>query len=162
MNKGFTLLEAVIAIALWMVLALGLFFLWQNIAAGSFRLTERQSAFENARIAMDGILTNVQLAKEVNILTFSNNSLRVLTLTQLNPDGILQPYAFRINRHVAENSPNRHRLIFNNVEFASGIRMVYITHTEGSHLDIVVETACDPPLVLRGSVDVRYKKVTSG
>lgn len=159
-NKGFTLLEAVIALACWLVLATGVLFMWQYTAASSSGFVRRYDGLENARIAMDGLITNIQLAKEIDLLTIHDDILRRMTLIQLNPLGNPHPYEFSFNPIVAEGSPSQHRLLFGNVEFARGIRRVYIVHTENSHLDITVETSCDPPLVLHGSVDIRYKIVT--
>ena len=161
MSKGVTLLEAVVAIAIWMVFSAGLFFFWQHVAAGSAGLVNQQNAFENARIAMDGLVTNIQLANEVELVTHPGDVLRTLTLRQLNPRGNLHSYVFRFNHLVVDGSPNQHRLLLGNNEFARGVKMIYITHVAGSHMDITIETPCDPPLVLKGSVDVRYKKVVA-
>jgi hypothetical protein len=42
---------------------------------------------------------------------------------------------------------------------AYGIGAVYLTYVPGRRVEIAVYTACEEPLVLHGSVDVRYKNV---
>jgi len=158
---GLTLLEAVIALALWMVLATGLLALWYHSGASSSGLIRQREALENARIAMDGLITNMQLASEIDLHTLPGSTMRRLTLTQLNPQGRIHNYVFSFNTFVVEGSPRQHLLFFGNNEFARNIRNIEMFYIENSHMEIKITTACEPPLIIEGSADVRYKRVST-
>ena len=167
-SAGFTLLEAVIALAVWMILSLSVFFVWQYTAERSNALIERQNAFENARMAMDGLIMNIQMAKEIQLLKWPNSDiLRRLTVTQLytSRDGNQRihnyDFTFFINTTPTGNPTRHHRLIFGTQEFASNIRTVWIIPiNDNQTMHITIETGCEYPIFLEGSVDIRYKRLT--
>ena len=160
MNKAYTLLEVVIALALWLILSTGIFLVWQHSALSGAHLLEQQNAFENARLSMDALIINFQLARKITLQTDSNNVLQLLTLNQRNPLGIFEDYVFRFNVNASPASAQYQRLEFGNNEFAANIAEIKIIYIDGNHMDITVTTGCDEPIVLHGSVDVSYKDVT--
>jgi len=156
---GFTLLEAVIALALWLILSAGIFLVWQHSALSGTSLLERQSAFENARISMDALIMNFQMARRITLQTDSNDILQRLTLNQRNPQGQWQDYTFRFNLNAAPGSARHHRLEFGDNEFAENIAEIRIEYIDESRMQITITTGCEVPIILEGSVDARYKNV---
>jgi prepilin-type N-terminal cleavage/methylation domain-containing protein len=158
LQKGFTLLEVTIALGLWLILSMGVFLVWQHSARESAAMIERQSAFENARLAMDAFIMNLQLAREVTLQTDGNDNLQRLTLLQLNPDGVLHNYRFDFNVNAAPGSVRFQRLEFGDNEFAAGLAEIRITYVDQG-MDIRIKTGCDEPIVLNGRACVRFKNV---
>ena len=158
-RSGLTLLEAVIALALWLVLSIGIFLVWQHTALSGADMIERQTAFENARISMDALIMNFQLARRITLQTDSNDVLQRLTLNQRNPLGIFENYVFRFNVNALPASAQFQRLEFGNNEFAANIAEIKITYVDDNRMVIKIITGCDDPIILHGSVDVRYKPV---
>ena len=159
MERGFTLLEAVTALALWMVLTVGVLFLWQFTAKSSSEMIAGQSALENARIAMDLLVMNVQLADEVELRITRDGTLRSLRTYQLDPDYWRESYVFTFDPFTPQAEARRNMLLFGNNEAAREIQWIWIVPAEKLHFDITIRTTGDPPLTLTGSVDIRYKKV---
>ena len=149
-SKGLTLIELVIALAIWGVISVGVFFLWHHTSGSTVNALERQSAFERARGAMDAIAMNVQMASHVTLNTGADGRMQSLTIRARNPQGNLHDYIFT---HVGDT------LRIGGNEFASNIAGVYLVYVTGKRLDIMVVTGCDEPIVLNGSVCVRYKVV---
>jgi len=161
-KKGFTLMEATIALALWMILSVGVLLTWHHVSQSTAALRAHQSAFENARVAMDAIIINVQMAERVEVINDNNGIMRELIMWGLNPQGELHPFTLRLPNFEYSHLRFR-RLEFPNPgnELASNIAEIRITYIEGSRLDIFVKSGCYPaPIELEGSVDVRYKYVT--
>lgn len=157
--SGFTLFEAVIALALWLILSLGIFLVWQHSALMGAELLERQSAFENARISMDALIMNFKLSRRITLYTDGNDVLQLLVLNQLNPQGRFKNYTFRFNANASLGTARHHRLDFGNNEFASNIAKIQIQYIKESRMQITITTGCPNPIILEGSVDVRYKDV---
>lgn len=158
---GFTLLEAAVALALWLILSGAVFLVWQHSALSALSDTgmlERQSAFENARITVDALKMNFQMAREITLQTDANDRLQMLTLNQRDPFGAWHDYRIRFN-------VNTGRLDFGQPppgswnEFASGLAEVQIIYL-GGRMRIIVKTDCAEPIELEGSVCVRHKYVT--
>ena len=178
-STGFTLIEAVIALAIWMVLSLSVFFVWRNTAEHTDALLERQSAFENARGSMDVLLMNLQMAHTIRLTVvrwrdgydiWHYHILHYLELHQINPEGILHRYLFRFRVHLPSSETTFQRLEFGGFrrgtniydvnEFASNIAMIQIQPSENEqYMNITVITGCEYPIILEGSVDIRYKNL---
>ena len=161
---GFTLLEATIALALFLILSTGVLFIWQYAAGRSMDIVARQNAFENARASMDALVMNLQMANTIVLETDAEHVLQQLTMTQRNPQGQPHNYIFYFDRHALPGEAKHHRLEFGlNNEFASNIALVHITYDSANgQMHITVRTDCLPPaipVVLEGSVDVRFKTV---
>ena len=164
MNKkastGFTLLEATIALAIWMILSISVIFIWQHVSTRTDTLMERQNAFENARISMDGLIMNIQMSHTIELWVEGDYILQRLRATGYNPDGVLHPYNFHFDTHASPGLPRHHVLRFGlHNEFASNIAMVRIQPepVHERYLNIIIRTGCRYPVVLEGNVDIRYK-----
>ena len=178
-STGFTLIEALIALAIWMILSISVIFIWQYSAQRTEALIERQSAFENARGAMDVLLMNLQLAHTIrlNVVRWRDeyniwhyNILYTLDMDQINPEGNEQRYLFRFRVHLRSTETTFRRLEFGGFqrgtnipyvnEFASNIALIQIWPSRNrQHMNITVTTGCEYPITLEGSVDIRYKNL---
>jgi prepilin-type N-terminal cleavage/methylation domain-containing protein len=157
---GFTLLEAVIALAIWAMLAAGLLFTWSHVSRTSLGVVAAQDAFENARAAMDALLMNIQLAEAIRVTTCPEHILRRMALTQRDPNGILRDYVFDFNVHAQPGETKHHRLEFGGNEFASQLAAVKAEHV-GGRIQITITTNGEsaPAITITGSADIRYKDV---
>ena len=161
-RDGFTLIEAVIGIALWMILSAGVLFLLQFSAARGSEILARQRALENARVAMDGLIMNFQMAHHFTLITEGNTDvLSRLDLYSINPAGAPHTYEFHFAPHALnQNHGQFQRLRFGRrpspQEFASGIAEIRI-FPEGYRMRIIITTGCPEPIILEGSVCVRHK-----
>jgi type II secretory pathway component PulJ len=160
---GVTLLEAVIALAIWMVLAAGIIFIWQSFTRSSLQIIKTQDAFENARAAMDALLINIQLADTIQLETDNNHVLKRLTLTQRDPQGNPHNYIFYYNTHAIPGEAKYHRLEFGlNNEFASQIANISleVPHRNRIAISISTDGSLSEAITLTGLADIRYKDVT--
>lgn len=158
---GFTLLEAVIALAVFSLLAAGATRCWLYTTRAASRLLNTQEAFENARAAMDALTVNLQMAYEIKLKTDSDHVLEKLVLTELD-DGEPSVYEFYFKRSARPGEAKYHRLEFGqNNEFASHIEQVRLMVTDNHTVTITVITDDElgQPITLTGMVDVRHKKV---
>jgi len=178
-TKGLTLLELVIALAVWLVLSAGVFFLWQHTSAAGINLLDHQSALENARGAMDALLANIEHAGEVRVTTRTSSVLYEMVVPGYrtvwrNNGWVTEWHEFRFNFNNFNPIPESYqRLNFGDNELARGIAAIYISRTplirpyRTIHVEIhticYVESCrqpnCDHPIILHGSVDVRHKDV---
>ena len=161
-RTGFTLLEAVLAVALWMILTTGILFLWNTTTRTTIGIVSGQDAFENARASLDALLINLQLAETINLEVDNEHVLRRLTLTQQGPDGQPHNYIFYFNRHARPGDAKYHRLEFGlNNEFASQIASVKIQRPHRNRMSVSITTDGElaPALTFTGSADIRYKNV---
>ena len=151
------------SISVWMILSLGVLFLWQHTTNRAVDIFEEQEAFERGRVAMDILVMNLQMARSIELQTDNNNVMRRLILNQRNPEGVLRNYTYEFNINLTPTAARFQQLVIidNNVanEMVSGIGSIRMVYVPERRIDITVETACDEPMVLHGSVDVRYKHV---
>jgi len=160
-KAGLTLLEAVIALALWGILSTGVFLTWHHISRASQEIRASQSAFENARVAMDALIMNMQMAWDIELITGTNDVLQRLTLWERDPQGRPHAYRFYFDINALPGQAKFQRLEFGtNNEFAANIAVIRITYVENSRMNIFIETGCEFPVTLTGSVDVRYKNIS--
>ena|GEM_PF-663569 len=149
-SKGFTLLELTVALALWAILSMGVFFVWQHAANAGADMMEQQYAFENARITMDALLMNLQLARQVEIGT-DGDMLRTLYATQLETAIATNVYEIHFIAHDEivtigqRNAANT---------FATNIAAVRLEYLHGNRMRVTVVSACNEPITLTGSVCV--------
>ncbi|MCL2498773.1 MAG: hypothetical protein FWE90_00375 [Defluviitaleaceae bacterium] len=168
---GYTLLEVTIALGVWFILSLGVLFVWRYAANASARIITRLSIFENARGAMDILLMNIQLADVIYLDTHTHGGythvLRQISLpveplppgqdVRLMPprftfffDATLPPEHLRYGRLELGGPGN---------ETARHLAIIRITYIEGQRIEIEIRTTCEEPIVLVGSMCVKYKKV---
>ena len=162
-DNGFTLLETVIALAVWLVIAAAAGRALIYAARASERLIGEREAFENARASLDAICANIRMAQKIVLETDGENVLKKLTLTEKNGTG-LWDYEFYFNKSAAPGEAKYHRLEFGrNDEFASRIESVTMELVGDGRIEITVTTdgeLCEAVKV-RGSEDVRYKSVVT-
>ena len=132
-------------------------------------MLERQNAFENARIVMDVLKMNIQMANEITILANNEDVLQMITLRpreRVNPN---DPDNYRFRFNGSPTFPNRFEIgqpglrgwttgTWN--EMASHIYEIRIV-SDGGKIHITVTTNCIPEtrITLEGTVCVRYKIV---
>ena len=168
-SAGFTLMEAVIALSIWMMLSLSVLVIWQYTTDRTTALIERQNAFENARITMDTLLINIQMARSIEVEVWRDYTLRRITLAQINPDGNPHNYSFFFDvsarrtdtwysmlqiGYFRPSNPNNRQ---GRNEVSRGIAHIRVEPVNGRRMYITVKTSCENPIVLNGSVDIRYK-----
>jgi len=151
-TRGYTLFETAIALGLWLFLMSAILFLWQFSAQNGARLFEQQNTFENARIAADALVMNLQTARKISLTTDKDGVLVRLTAESLNPSGNFHPFFFEFDAKAAQ-------LYFGNNEFASHIAEIKILY-ENNLMKIFLQTTCSEPTFLRATADVRYKYVS--
>ena len=155
-NKGFTLLELVIALGVWMLLSVGVFMLWQHATAVSARALTQQNALENGRVAMDAMVRNIEIAHTVRIIADNNDLLTRLEFPDYLTQAENPPFTFTFN------SQNQRLNLGGNNELASGIQSIHMVYVPKRRINITIQMTVDAneePLILHGSVDVRYKQV---
>ncbi|MCL2527684.1 MAG: hypothetical protein FWE42_04615 [Defluviitaleaceae bacterium] len=170
-SSGVTLMEAVIGLSMWMILSLSVLFAWQHTSDRTAALLERQSTFENARGAMDFLITNIQMAHTIELEVGQNFTLRRITLSQLNPDEVPHEYSFFFDVNARRTDtwysqlqlglfdrafPNR-RIGRN--EVASGIALVTVEPVGRRRMNVAITTNCEDAIFLESSVDIRYKNL---
>ncbi|MDR1665209.1 MAG: prepilin-type N-terminal cleavage/methylation domain-containing protein [Clostridiales bacterium] len=160
LKKGFTLLEAVIALAVFLTLAVAAGRALLYSARASERLLASREIFEKARIAMDALLTNIHMAEKID-LTTDGGVLERLVLTELNPEGNLQNYEFRFYPYAAPGDAKYQWLEFNRNELASNIASVVIAVSdEGGRIAIKITVSHNGEVLeFNGAADIRYKQV---
>lgn len=154
-TKGVTLLELVIALGLWLILSAGVFFLWQHTSGSTENIMQRQAAFERARTAMDMMIANIEFSYRVTIRTDAQGRLNTM-VTRGYMGNVRHNYEFQFRpgyQDLRFNSAGHFQMV------ATGISAIYVTYTNGRRINILIHTNCDEPVVLHGSVDVRYKYV---
>jgi prepilin-type N-terminal cleavage/methylation domain-containing protein len=164
-NKGFTLPEALVALAIWGIVSVGALHLFWYASQHAARVTARQHALENARIAVDALVMNMQLADEITITSNNAGIMRRLYTRQLNPAGRPAMYRFYFDPDRAVGTPRHGRLEFGQdnqtLEFASGIQSVrLVLSPDRGQVTVTVTAQADIPVTLHGAADVRYKAVT--
>jgi len=160
-TRGFSLMEAVIALSIWMILSMGVIVIWQHASSRAGALIERQSAFESTRSSLDALMVNIQMAQSIRLEVGPNYVLSSLTLTELNPQGLLHDYVFTFDINASPGTPKHHRLEFGlNNEFASGIALVRVEPVGDRHMHITIISDCEHAITLEGRVDIRYKQLT--
>jgi len=162
-SKGFTLLEAVIALAIWSILSLSVIFVWQYTAERSSALIARQHAFENARGSMDVIIMNLQMARTIELTVGPNYTLQRLRVNGrrlVNNVPQWHNFEFTFNSSARPTDAIYRVLRFGGLnEFTAGIADIRV-RPYGGTMHITVVTACEYPIVLEGSVDIRHKALT--
>jgi len=174
-SKGFTLLEAIIALSIWMLLSVSVIFIWQFTSDRTDALITRQGVFENARGAMDILIMNLQMAQSITLDVEPDYTLRTLTLTQRNPQGQWHEPRYRFDFILNPRWESHQRLNFGDNEFARGIAMIRMEPIGNSRMNIRIVTVCKclvppvsledceclvAPVIIEGSVDIRHKVLT--
>jgi len=163
-RRGFTLIEAIIALAVWMILSVSVIFVWQHVSNRSSAVMERQNALENARVAMDALIINIQMAQELRLdVRYGTFVLRRLVAYGYGYDDVINDFTFNFNCRLRPVAPNYRRLLYGNNELASNIAEIYIRPVgeryHETHILIKITTGCEYPIVLESSVDIRHTQL---
>jgi len=168
---GFTLLELIIALAIWTILTASVIQIVGYTSRSTARIIARQEAFENARVAVDSIVVNLQLADEIELYKDANYMLHRLRTRQDNTftrNGAHRHwFTFMYDQYAWPGSSMYKLLAFADGgtaanALATGITGVWVEHSEENNWMTVTVTAgdnLDIPITLTGKVDVRYKIV---
>jgi len=163
-SKGFTLLEALVALSIWMIVSLSIVLIWQHTSRHSHALINRQDAFENARVTMDALLVNTQLAYRIVLRVEGDFILQNARLYQIDTGGSLHPYEIIFNYRLRPGTEWHHRLRTGGQEFAHNIARVQMrpigTQPDWRRMEITVTTGCEYAITLEGSVCIRNKHVS--
>ena len=175
-RRGFTLLELVIAIAIWMMLTASVIQLFGHTTRETARIIARQDAFENARVAVDSLVVNIQLADDIELhIDAGNYMLHTLYLWQDN-NFITTPterhrFVFMFDQYALPDEDGTsmyQRLVFTGTPIntgnalANGLTSVHVEYSEEYDWITITVTAgndLDYPITLTGKVDVRHKVV---
>ena len=159
---GFTLLELTVAITLWMIVLVSATQMLLHVSRASYTVMSRQNKLESARIAIDKLETNVQMADEIILITGPGHMLRHVTLYQIDYKGDRHDFQFRFDATLPYYDTRHGRLeigsnnVFNEVSSHLGeVRM--IMSEDRRLLHIIVSTDEDDPVTFTSTVDIRYK-----
>ena len=151
-NAGFTLIEITAAVAIWMVLMAIASQLLISSSRASADLTIRQDALERARVAVDTLVVNIQMADQITMRKRPDGMLRDLIPGPINASPNFQ-FTFTANqlRFGGHN------------ELASDLREVWVTpcfDTDLMFIIVYVDLENDEYIRLTSTVDIRHKEVT--
>ena len=158
---GFTLLEMVVVVAIWMILLVGASRLLWYTTQISTGLLASQEALENARAAVDVLTVNLQMAEIIILNTDSDNMLRYLELWQVTPENRSDWYVFRYDRNAIPGTPGYKRLNFGGfnelASHLSEVRLALSANRQLIHITVTTDESLGKPITLSGTVDIRYK-----
>ena len=152
-------MEAVIALAVWLILSVSVIYMWNHVSNRTNAVLARQNALENARVAMDTLTVNIQMANEIRLEVGPDFSLREMDVTSLDPQQDVHTYRFIFDYRLTSASPRFQRMQLGSYanHIANYIHNVQIRPDHHRRqLNITVTTAC-MSIVLENSVDIRYK-----
>ena len=163
-KKGFTLLEVIVATAVWMILAVGAsHFLWYT-SQQSTNLLSGQEAFENARVAVDALTVNLQMADEIILNTDADGMLRHLSLRQINPGDRIHWFEFSYDINALPGTTRYNRLEFGGhnelASHLSEVRLTLSNNRQLMHITVTTSERLGNPVTLTSAVDIRYKRLT--
>ena len=165
MKKGFSLIEAVMSLALFIILSSGVFFLWQHVARNAAETIRVQRALDNLGLAMDALTKNIEFSRRMVLQTNSQNVLLRLELYGYYWDGSPDhPYVFTFSPHAIPGTPRYKSLFFGGrlgqQQHSYGIKTIRIINVDYLRLDITIVSACEYPITINGSVNIQHKHMT--
>ena len=165
MKKGFTLIEAIIALALFMILSIGVLFMWQYAARNARETIRVQTVLDNISIAMDALIANIELSHSIVLHTNNRDILRRLDLSGYYWDGSPHTYIFTFNPNALPHLTSFQSLFIGipglgGQQFAYGIYSIKIVNKYYLRFDITITSACENPITITGSANIQHKHVT--
>ena len=175
MKYGFTLIEVIMSLALFMILSAGVLLLWQTASRSAQSVIRTQNALDNLNIAMDALLANIELSHTITLQTEGQNILRQLDLRGLNPDGNPHTYIFTFNRNAQPSTAGYKSLRLGLQQVAYGIETIRIVNANNRRLDITIISVClcrtrcalaqihlcESRIIITGSADIMRKHITN-
>ena len=178
MKKGFTLIEAVMSLALFMILSFGMLLLWQHVSRSSQSAIRTQNVLDNLGFAMDGLLTNIEFSHTITLRTDSENRLLQLSLEGLSPGPTPRPHTYNFTFY--PNATSAQETIFNILRlggqrYAYGIETIQIVNERNKRLDIKITSVClcltrcaqaqlnqcKSRVSITGSANIKHKHITN-
>ena len=162
---GFTLLELTVALGLWMLLIAGVSMVLTHSTRAAASMLARQEAAENARVAMDALTVNIQMADVIDLRTDPDGMLRSLRLRQVGPQqGRIETYQFNYDGDLSPYHVRYNRLHFGRggnelASHLSEIRLTLSANREILYINIVTCENLSEPITLTRAVDIRYKSL---
>lgn len=168
-NQGFTLLETIAALGLFLIITIWVTNLLLLSAKLSSGLMARQELLENARIAMDFMTTNIAMAEEITLSKRTDGTLNKLSLKETDSGGVLHTYVYQYDSSLSDNHVRYHRLEMGGNELASYLASVRVEiDVEQNTISVYIRTddrlqpdgkKMTEPVELTGSVRIKHKKV---
>ena len=172
MSKGFTLIEAITGLALFMILSIGVIFLWQHTSRNARSAIEIQNTLDHLGTAMEALIINIELSRSIILYTDNQDILRRLYLYGNNPQGARHTFLFEFNQHAQHSTPRYKSLFFGGQQHSYGIETVSILNIAGRRLDITISSVCKCPvtcagiskckssITISGSANIQHKHIT--
>jgi len=171
-EKGFTLLETLIALSLMMLVTLSATNILNFASMSNSRAIVNHELFENARITIDFMTEHIRRAEEINLNTDEKNTMKSMELTyrSVSSNGSVswETNRFSYDKNLSAGAPRYNRVEFGGNELSSYIADIKIT-VENEILQIVLITDSNlnmqddieviKPITLKTKIDVRYKDV---
>ena len=174
MKKGFTLIEVIMSLALFMILSAGVLLLWQHTARNANNAISTQNALDNLGIAMDGLLANVEFSHTIRLHTNNQNIMTRLELIGLGPSGPRHPYVFTFYPSATPSQETRYKILkLGGQRYAYGIDSIRIVNVNNRRLDITITSVClcrtrclnvslcESRATITGSTNIMHKHITN-
>lgn len=159
-SPGFTLIEALMSLALFSLLLLGLMFLWSRQTESASEAVRAQRALDNIGIAMDGLIRNIEFSHSIELRADSGGVLLRLSLEGLNHNLAPHTYHFTFDPAAQPHEARHKSLMLGGQQYAYGIEAIRIVNVENRRFDITVTSDCETPRTISASVCVMHRNVT--
>ena len=160
MKKGFSLIEAVMSLALFIILSSGVFFLWQHVARNAAETIRVQRVLDNLGLAMDGLIKNIEFSHSIVLQTNSQDVLLLLELCGYNHLDRPHTYVFEFSPNARPGQARYKSLFFSEQQHTYGIETIRIINVDYLRLDITIVSTCEHPITINGSVNIQHKHMT--
>ena len=151
-KDGITLIEAVFALGTWLIISAGVLFLWHHVVNEAARILESQQTLENARVAMDVMVANIEFSHHIHIQLAEDGRFHHMQFEDIGWAGVNHQFTLRFQ-------PLQGILLFGENELAGHIQDIYMAYTPEQTIAITLYTTGDHPLRLHRVVDIRGKAI---
>ena len=158
--RGYTLIETLISLALFMLLSAAAFHLMYTVRHGSNVALKQQDAIDQLSLAMDSLVANIQRSHTIALLTRSDDVLLRLDLHVGHPP-TGHVYQITYNPSATSQALSYHILSFGGQPSVYGISDIRIKNVGNRRLDIKISSLEPQPMTIKGSVDIRHIIVRS-
>ena len=166
-NKGYTLIETLLAVTVTMIVLSAALRLMTFASETAVKAIVRGELMESARTAANVMNSNIQRANEIKIEVNGNNTLRRM---ELDRPGRTDKFIFLYNPDAPDKTAGYHRLIFTgegesndgktgNNELASNLADVRILSDSSN--TIIIEILTDNTITVNNETAKKYINVTA-